>query len=120
MKQFLAPILIVLAVNGGSSLPKDDVVFRALNDELARSKGQLRLDQYAAPYFVSYTARQTDQLFLTASFGALDKSERQRTRSLNVDVRVGDYAFDNSSSSSSPFAQILGTRGGRPITADDD
>jgi TldD protein len=120
MKQFLAPILIALAVNGGSSLPKDDVVFRALNDELARSKGQLRLDQYAAPYFVSYTVRQADQLSLTASFGALGRTDRQRTRSLHVDVRVGDYTFDNSSSSSSPFAQMMGTRHGRPVTADDD
>jgi predicted Zn-dependent protease len=121
MKHLLAPLLIALTLNGTAPIPKDDVVFRALNDELVRSKEKLHLDQYDGPYFLSYTVHQTDRLAVMASFGCVDSCHRERKRSLSVDVREGDYALD-SSNTSNFFARLMGGSGGEgePITADDD
>jgi len=38
----------------------DDLVARALKDELKRSISRLRLDQYPGPYYGSYTIEQND------------------------------------------------------------
>ena len=53
------------------------------------------MDQYKGPYFVSYTVRETAEFNVTASFGAVDSSDRDRGRSLRVDVREGDYKLDS-------------------------
>ena len=47
------------------------------------------------PYFASYTVYDVQSAFVRASFGALVGKHQQRSRSAVVDVRVGDYALDN-------------------------
>src|SRR5277367_6472189 len=119
MKRFFAPLLIALTLSGMAQAPKDDVVFRALSDELARSTEKLHLDEYAKPYFVSYTVTQTERLAALASFGGLASFKHDRTRTLKVDLREGDYALD-SSSGSSMFSRMGGPGGGESITIEDD
>jgi hypothetical protein len=72
-----------------------DIVFKALKDEMQRSTSRLHLDQYKGPYFVAYSVRQTDAFDVTASFGAVDSSDTDRSRYLKVDVREGDYTLDS-------------------------
>ena len=127
---FLAPALVLFsaltatAVAGANvDVPKDDVVFRAMSDELDRSLHRLHLDKYKSPYFISYTVRQTDQFGVLASFGAVDAARRERKRSLSVDVREGDYSLDSSGHGGGSF--LPGThfgdgRPGNPITVDDN
>jgi predicted Zn-dependent protease len=75
---------------------QDDVVGRAMRDELARTMGSLRLNQLERPYFVSYSVEQEESVQATASYGSLLSSGASRgPRQLSVEVRVGDYAFDN-------------------------
>ena len=73
-----------------------DVVLRAMCDELRRSTGSLQLEQLERPYFLSY--RVDDRVSITASghFGALASSARSQDRVLAVEVRVGSPALDNS------------------------
>jgi hypothetical protein len=73
-----------------------DVVQRALQDELARTMERLRLAELERPYYVQYKVADVESKAVEASFGALVASNESRTRSLTADVRVGDYAFDNS------------------------
>jgi TldD protein len=122
MKHLLAPLLITLSLNAVTPVPKDDVVFRALNDEMARSKQKLHLDEHGAPYFISYTVLQNDRLAVFGSFGAVDRVSRDRKRTLSVDVREGDYTLDSSNATTSIFDRLIsGGRGGRQsITIEDD
>ncbi|HMF75579.1 MAG TPA: metallopeptidase TldD-related protein [Bryobacteraceae bacterium] len=76
---------------------RKDVQLRAMIDELARSK-TLQLNNLDKPYFIEYTTGDADQLYISASLGGITSSNRLRTRSPRLDVRVGDYKFDNTNS----------------------
>lgn len=74
----------------------DDVVLKAMRDELNRSMTQLHIEQLDKPYFISYHVRDHRSLDTSATFGALLSGDVTRTRYLTVQVRVGDYQRDNS------------------------
>jgi predicted Zn-dependent protease len=93
---YLACLAYLACGVAASACAQDDVVTRAMRDELARTMSSLRLKQLDKPYFVSYTVGENDGVQATASDGSLlstDASRRQRQ--LQVEVRVGDYALDN-------------------------
>jgi len=74
-----------------------DVILRAMRDELERSR-QLRVVGGAGdslPYFISYTVGDADNLSIGAELGSVFHVNRRRFRSPIVEVRVGDYDFDN-------------------------
>lgn len=79
-------------------------VMQALEEEMKRAYGLLREKGNPAPYFISYSVRQNESVDIEASRGALRSSEKNRSRLLDIDVRVGDYEFDNTH-------QIRGQRG---------
>ncbi len=81
----------------------DSQIFKAFDDELKRTVGTLKLGQHPSPYFVSFSGTQSKYIDVFGAFGALDRIDNGRMRSLDVEVRVGDYKFDNSGSSSSIF-----------------
>ena len=68
----------------------------AMRDELKRSMSGLRLTGEPAPYYIDYTVEDASSLRVTARLGALLDDTIERDRTLAVDVRVGDYAFDSS------------------------
>lgn len=74
--------------------PQDDLVLRAMRDELKRSAG-LRLANLEPPYYVEYGLHDGESLSVTATLGALVSAQRNRFRSPRIQVRVGDYKFDN-------------------------
>jgi len=75
---------------------QDDVVLKAMRDEMARSMQELQLENLGKPYFVSYRVTESESASVAASFGALNHSNNNRSRMLAVEVRVGDYTLDNS------------------------
>ena len=77
-------------------LQAQDAVLRAMQDEMQRSMKKLRLEQMELPYFISYKVTDTDSREASASFGSLLSSSENHSRMLSVEVRVGDYALDNS------------------------
>jgi predicted Zn-dependent protease len=82
-----------------------DVVIQALRDELERSR-KITLNNIAAPYFISYAIDEGDHFTVTASLGGVLTRRRDRAREPRVQVRVGDYKFDNTN-----FAGVgFGTR----------
>ena len=85
----------------------DDVVFKALNDELQRSIQELKLADLEKPYFIAYSVQDGRIQTFSASFGSLLEKNDQRLRLLTVEVRVGDQAFDNTNFLAVP----LGTSG---------
>lgn len=74
-----------------------DAQLHAMLDELARSK-TLQLNDLDKPYFVQYTISDTDAIDITASLGGLLGSSRVHFREPHIDVRIGDYKFDNTNS----------------------
>jgi predicted Zn-dependent protease len=76
------------------------VVLDAMKQEIARSKERLKLPREEGPYFVRYLVRDYDEYDLTARFGALVQDDHQTARQSSVEVRVGDYQFDNTADDS--------------------
>jgi len=75
---------------------QDDVVMRAMKDELARSVAQLQLQKMDKPYFLAYRMDEINQNSISATLGSLTQDQPLRMRMIGVEVRVGDYALDNS------------------------
>jgi TldD protein len=65
-----------------------------LQAELQRNFQTLK-KQDAPAYFMSYTLHDTRSTRLGASFGALQRDDQYHSRFATVEVRVGDYALDN-------------------------
>jgi TldD protein len=74
--------------------PEDSVV-RALRDELARSTKELTLPGAPKPYFIAYRLMERHDHDVSAAFGQVVHDGGERTRILQVEVRVGDAKFDN-------------------------
>jgi hypothetical protein len=74
----------------------DDPILRAMRDELDRSR-QLRVvgGGDAVPYFLSYSLSDATSFHVAASFGAALAVSRNRFRVPEIEVRVGNYDFDN-------------------------
>ncbi|MCP4218861.1 MAG: hypothetical protein GY765_29785, partial [bacterium] len=77
---------------------KEDVILRAMQDELARSMAKLRIEDSEKPYYLEYTVLDNRTWNMRAIFGAVTGvgSRMSPGRYLKVAVRVGDYKLDNS------------------------
>jgi predicted Zn-dependent protease len=71
-----------------------DPVLTAMQQELDRSLQNLKKAP-VPPYFLSYQLTDNRSTTVSASFGALTASSDRTTRLLDLDLRVGDYALDN-------------------------
>jgi hypothetical protein len=93
---FMAILLCLLPTlaHAVDSAP-NDVVLRALREEMDRSKAQLKLENVAAPYYIEYRVTELEQFDASAVFGALRHQQRVHARLLRVVVRVGDYKQDS-------------------------
>ncbi|HZS37987.1 MAG TPA: TldD/PmbA family protein, partial [Polyangia bacterium] len=74
------------------------VILEAMHSELERAHARLRLKGYEAPYFIAYSVRDYEQHEISGRFGAVVTRSRGRSRQAYVEVRVGDYQLDNTSS----------------------
>jgi predicted Zn-dependent protease len=94
----------VLGLTARAQKPTPSPVLQALEQEMKRSLDVLKQKGTPAPYFISYSVRENESVEVQASLGALHTSERDHSRLLDIDVRVGDYNLDNTH-------QIRGQRG---------
>jgi TldD protein len=82
------------AVRAQQPAPSDPIL-KAMQDELERSKSQLKMENVPAPYYIEYRVTDVEQYQAEAAFGALREDQYVRTRVVRVVVRVGDYKQDS-------------------------
>lgn len=91
----IAPaILAALAFAGFPLKAEEDVLLQAMRTELDRSMEALANEE-VPPYFLSYEITETRGFTVAAEFGALTGSDGGHMRTLDIDLRVGDYELDN-------------------------
>jgi TldD protein len=71
-----------------------DPVLAAMQQELNRSFQNFKKES-VPPYFLSYQLTDNRAIQVAGSFGALTSVDDHRTRLLDIDLRVGNYALDN-------------------------
>lgn len=110
-KRHIAIITMLLCIALGAQAaqrsaasPNPGPVAKALEEELKRALDVLQNQGDPAPYFISYSVNEVRSVDIDASLGALRSSEVDKSRMLDVDVRVGGYQLDNTH-------QIRGQRG---------
>lgn len=74
--------------------PADDLLLKAMRDEMARSR-TLMVASLEKPYFISYELDDSETLSISGTLNGIVRSNRARFRAPRVQVRVGDYRFDN-------------------------
>jgi TldD protein len=106
-------VLIAFCLVGGvaTCFAQDDVVMKAMRDELDRSMKQLRLEALDKPYFIAYSVNDRRVATVSATLGSLTASQQTHTRTLSVEVRVGDYNLDDSNFISLNFGAAGVARG---------
>jgi hypothetical protein len=85
----------LLAQNSGD----DDVILKAMRAEMDRSKqlggGSGGDGSQDKPYFFSYDLTDSENLRISASMGSIVNVQSLHTKIPSIEVRVGNYDFDN-------------------------
>jgi hypothetical protein len=71
-----------------------DPILRAMRDEMERAR-MLKIAALDTPYYLEYSLDESQSVVVHASLGGLIQSRRFHMRIPRVQVRVGDYKFDN-------------------------
>ncbi len=87
-------LLLALAVSAARASDSQDVILRAMRAELDRAR-DLKFDGLESPYFVEVDVDDLTGFSALATLGGLLTSNHQHSRSPRVEVRVGNYRFDN-------------------------
>jgi hypothetical protein len=79
------------------SIAQKDWIFSAMKDEMDRSRSKLSIDTIKGPYYIAYSVIERKPVTIKASLGSLiSLSGANQSRTINVQLRVGSYSFDNS------------------------
>jgi predicted Zn-dependent protease len=70
-------------------------LLRHLTEELDYSMKNLVAPDGTRPYYLAYTVYEEHTAYVAATLGAVTLNKEDRDRNLNIDLRVGDYALDN-------------------------
>lgn len=74
---------------------QEDVVMKAMRDEMGRSMQGLKLPDSPKPYFIAYRVDMVEVDPVAATLGALLPLRPQKSDMIAVEVRVGDPSLDN-------------------------
>jgi TldD protein len=75
---------------------QDSPTLAAMQDEMARSMAGLRMKGEWPPYYIAYEVLDRTLSDVSGRLGSIVETPPRRARTLRVEVRVGDYAFDSS------------------------
>jgi len=101
MRDIILVFIIAVMFMAVPLLAQDDVVLRALSDEMDRSMADLKLEDNDAPYYLQYLLNQEYNCRISAEYGAVTVCNCDKADQMFLDLRVGDYEFDNSNCMSS-------------------
>jgi TldD protein len=117
----LAVALLGIGLAAQAQAPvSDDVLLQAMRAELGRAASQLKLANLDKPFYIEATVSDQETADISGTFGALVRLDRERSRPLRVEVRVGSYELDSSEfvGSRSFYAQMMDVP--RRLVVEDD
>jgi TldD protein len=100
LHKILSPAVLVVALAANAAGPaasNSETLLSTMQKELARAKADLAKTD-PAPYFISYTAYDQNEVQIVASYGALIATAGGRHRTADVVMHVGAAPLDNTHS----------------------
>lgn len=114
-------ISVIFLILQASAYAQKSVLLAAMKDELKRSMDQLKLEGDSGPYYLSYQVDDSILVGFASEFGAPMASADSRSRSVKVDLRVGNYSQDNSNFiNTANISSILGSTANFRLPLDDN
>lgn len=74
----------------------NEIILKAMKDEMKRSMDNLKLDNLEKPYYIAYTLQIKNPSSISAILGSVIDTSSLKYATLTVDLRVGNYKLDNS------------------------
>lgn len=94
--KFALSVLILLSLfNTTSYSTNNEEILKAMRDEISRSMNNLKLESLQKPYYIEYKLRLRKSNRINASLGKILESSSVDFGQLTVELRIGDYKFDN-------------------------
>ena len=110
------PLVAAPAAADKATTKPADALLQIMKSELDRAKKDLAKSD-PAPYFLSYTIYDQDQILIAASYGGLLADTAERKRTADVTMRVGTPELDNTHGQSRQSGM---TSGPLPLNDDSD
>ncbi|MCK6457547.1 MAG: TldD/PmbA family protein [Phycisphaerae bacterium] len=116
--------LTVPAPPSKEAAASESPLLKLLAEELAYAAEHLKSEDGTKPYYLAYTVTDRQTISVSARLGTLYGAEANHRRMLDVDVRVGDYALDNTHKIRDEFGGFdpsdFLAAGGTSISLDDE
>jgi hypothetical protein len=87
--------LLSIAALLPSQTNDDDIVLKAMRDEMERSRQLRAMGGLDLPYFFDYSINDSENLHVSATLGSPVNVTHSKVRVPDVSVRVGSYDFDD-------------------------
>ena len=110
------PLVAAPAAADKATTKPADALLQIMKSELDRARKDLAKSD-PAPYFLSYTIYDQDQILIAASYGGLLTDSAERKRTADVTMRVGTPELDNTHGQSRQSGM---TSGPLPLNDDSD
>lgn len=94
MKKFFLILVVIGFLLGNTTIFAQKIILDASKKELNRVMNGFKNEEYP-PYYLAYEIMDIESHSIAASFGKIIQNENHKKRTLDVDLRVGDYNFDN-------------------------
>jgi TldD protein len=94
--KLLVIFALLFTIVQAADVPDTSTLYRAAQDELARSIKELKIEKQERPYYISYRIEDKHITEISARFGSLMFTNTSHSRDAFVDVRVNNYDLDNS------------------------
>lgn len=92
-------ILSIVTLIGQTDLfaqtTREEVIFKAMDDELNRSMSHLKINEFRPPFYISYQLADGQSFTVMATLGAITLSTWSPVNVQNVRLMVGDYSLSN-------------------------
>jgi len=88
-------IIIIFLIITSLLTAQENLLLKAMKNELNRSFQGLKNKGKEPLYFLQYEINDEDIITLSASYGAITSNNHDNNRYLSVDTRVGSYKLDN-------------------------
>ncbi|MBI5325200.1 MAG: hypothetical protein HZB41_08020 [Ignavibacteriae bacterium] len=95
-KIYIIIAIFLILISFSVKASENEEIMKAMKDEINRSMKELFLESLQKPYYIEYTLKIYDPYHITSTLGTLTSSSKDKKAELNVNIRVGDYNFDNS------------------------
>ncbi len=116
-KIMLLLYFILLAIPGRTQ-DNDNMILKAMKDEMKRSMTEIKYEGHEKPFFISYGINDVQNFMAYASLGAMIQSGEYKSRSKSVRVLVGDYEFNDESLDNNLFSETTANEIQLPLEDD--